>query len=377
MSCERSTPRMDPVVRRSAISAVILPSPQPTSSTRSSPRSVNWARLRSANHFCSDETSSYSRPCHSDSTLIAASWRHVGGWVTLPAACARRRGVARESRNDALLVVANLTDALRHLLLAVVGEVRKVAAHEPLWGGAMLGTALLIEFGDLLEPAIAHRGGERSDDKSAPEPGGKLDRRLGEGSHIGRQGPLHGLRRDRYVIEGVVPATVRDRRVGGPQPADHLHAFLEHRLIVLERYVEGQILAAVVSAPGGEINASTTEQVQRRPLLGDANGVMEREHGHGRRESYVSGAGRDIGQHDVRTGQHPERAEMMFADPYGVHAELLRVERLRRDIRDELIRRARVAQVVIVAQREVAEVHVSILPAAKRRSATRHYVERM
>src|SRR6266436_7426742 len=72
MSCERSRPRMDPVGRRSAISAVILPSPQPTSSTRSSPRSVSWARLRSANHFCSDETSSYSRACHSDSTLIAA-----------------------------------------------------------------------------------------------------------------------------------------------------------------------------------------------------------------------------------------------------------------------------------------------------------------
>src|SRR5215468_6536523 len=50
---------------------------------------------------------------------------------------------------------------------------------------------------------------------------------------------------------------------------------------------------------------------------------------------------------------------MMLADPYGVHAELLRVERLRRDVGDELIRRARVIQVVIVAQREVTEVHVS------------------
>src|SRR5713226_7661976 len=78
MSCERSRPRMDPVGRRSAISAVILPSPQPTSSTRSSPRSVSWARLRSANHFCSDETSSYSRACHSGSTFIGGSWRHGG-----------------------------------------------------------------------------------------------------------------------------------------------------------------------------------------------------------------------------------------------------------------------------------------------------------
>ena len=65
MSCDGSTPSTEPRGSRAAISAVILPSPQPTSRTRSPPSSVSAARLSSASLCWSRETSRYSAPCHS------------------------------------------------------------------------------------------------------------------------------------------------------------------------------------------------------------------------------------------------------------------------------------------------------------------------
>jgi len=109
-----------------------------------------------------------------------------------------------------------LAQALRHLLLAVVGEVDEVTAHQPLRRRAMLGTSLVVKFGDLPEPAIADGGSERRDDQSAAKPGGELDGWFGEGRHIDGQRPLHGLRRDRHILEGVVLALVRDGTVRLP-----------------------------------------------------------------------------------------------------------------------------------------------------------------
>ena len=51
---------------------------------------------------------------------------------------------------------------------------------------------------------------------------------------------------------------------------------------------------------------------------------------------------------------------MMLADPGRMHAELVGIERLGGDVGDELVRGAGVVFVVIVAQREVAEVHSSL-----------------
>src|SRR5258708_1263702 len=82
-------------------------------------------------------------------------------------------------------------------------------------------------------------------------------------------------------------------------------------------------------------------------------------HRHGRGQPNVSRPGRNIGQHQVGTGQHAERAEVVFTDPRGVHPEFFRVKRLCRDVGHKLVRSARVVQVVIVAQREIAEVHGS------------------
>ena len=92
----------------------------------------------------------------------------------------------------------------------------------------------------------------------------------------------------------------------------------------------GCVFARVVAAAGREIHPAVAEQIERRPLLGDADRMMQRQHGHRGREPDMLGARGDIGEHQVRAGEHAERVEMMLADPGGVHAELVGIQALPR-----------------------------------------------
>ena len=92
-------------------------------------------------------------------------------------------------------------------------------------------------------------------------------------------------------------------------------------------------------------------------MLGDANGMMQRQHRDRRCEPDARGIGGHIGKHEVRAGQHAQRIEVMLADPGRVHAKFLGIECLGGDVRNELVRGTDIVFVVIVAQREIAEVH--------------------
>ena len=48
-------------------------------------------------------------------------------------------------------------------------------------------------------------------------------------------------------------------------------------LVVGERHLEGRVFACVVAAAGGEIDAAAREQVERRPLLGDTDRMVQRQ----------------------------------------------------------------------------------------------------
>ena len=218
----------------------------------------------------------------------------------------------------------------------------------------------MIEVGDLLEPAEAQRGGKRRDDQPATQSRRQFDRRFRERADIGRDRLLHRLWRDAHVVERVVFAVVRDAVLGRPQPPDQLKPLFENPLVVGERHMERQIFALVVAAPAGKIDPAAGKKIERRPLLGDANRMMQRQHRHRRRKPDAGGVGGDIGEHEVRAGQHAERIEMMLADPGRMHAELVGIERLGGDVGDELVRGARIIFVVIIAQRKVAEIHVSL-----------------
>ena len=131
--------------------------------------------------------------------------------------------------------------------------------------------------------------------------------------------------------------------------------------------LERRVFAAVVAAAGGEIDAAAAEQIERRPLLGDADRMVQRRDVDRGREPDVLGARGDVGQHQLGRGQHAERVEMMLADPGRVHAELVGVERLGGDVGDERVGVARIVLVVIVAEREIAEFHDPSPPISRRR----------
>jgi hypothetical protein len=164
----------------------------------------------------------------------------------------------------------------------------------------------------------------------------------------------------------VVLAVMRDPLVGRPQPAHQLHAFFEDALVVGKVHPERRVLAAVVTASRREIDAAVAQEIEARPLLGDADRVVQRQHRDGRRQPDVLGARRDIGEHQVGAGEDAERVEMVLADPGRVHAELVRIERLGGDVGDELVRAPPVVLVVVIAQREVAEFHGFLLRAASK-----------
>src|SRR5262249_60037409 len=135
----------------------------------------------------------------------------------------------------------------------VVGEMGEVAAHQPTRLVTVFGAALVVEIGHLLEPAVAHRGGKWRDDEAAVEPRGKLDRRFGKGSDIGRDRSLYRLRRNARIVEGVMPAVMRDAVLGCPQLAHHFEALVKDALVFRERDLERRVFARIVTAAGSEI----------------------------------------------------------------------------------------------------------------------------
>ncbi len=89
---------------------------------------------------------------------------------------------------------------------------------------------------------------------------------------------------------------------------------------------------------------------------------MERQHGYGGGEADALGARRYAREHEVGAGEHAEGTEMMLPDPGGMEAHLLGVNRLIEDVGHELVGAPMVVFVVVVAQREIAEIHLLSAP---------------
>src|SRR5205807_2252752 len=112
----------------------------------------------------------------------------------------------------------------------------------------------------------------------------------------------------------IMPAMMGNRAVGIPQPSDHLHAFFEDRLIVVEVDPQRFVLAPVIATPGGEIDASPTHEIEAGPLLGDPDRMMQWQNGHCRREADPLRARSDESEREIGTRQYAQGGEMMLAD---------------------------------------------------------------
>jgi hypothetical protein len=154
-----------------------------------------------------------------------------------------------------------------------------------------------------------------------------------------------------------VLALVSHALIRRPERTHEFQALVEDRLIVLERHMEREVFAPVIAAPGRKIDAAVAQEIKRRPLLGDTDGMVQRQNRDRGSEADMPGACRDVGEHEVRTREHAERIEMVFADPGRMHPELVGVKRLGSNVVDQLIGRAGIVLIMIVAQGEVAEFH--------------------
>ncbi len=152
---------------------------------------------------------------------------------------------------------------------------------------------------------------------------------------------------------------MRDRPVAFPEALYDLETFGEGRGVVLEIGAERSVFAPVVAAAAGEIDAPAAQEIERRPLLGDADRMMQRQHIHRRRKANALRLRRNVGQHQLGRRVHAERAEMMLADPGGMKAELFGIDRLGNDLLHELIRCAPIVAIVVVAEGEIAELHAA------------------
>src|SRR5262249_2457357 len=148
-----------------------------------------------------------------------------------------------------------------------------------------------------------------------------------------------------------------DAPVRRPKLAHDLQALFENPLIILERDGERLVLAPVIAAARGEVDAPTGEHIEGGPLLRHADRMVQWQHGDSWCEPDAPGACGDMGQDELWAGQHAERVEMVLADPNRVHAELLGVQRLVDNLLHKLVRGTRITVVVIVAEREIAELH--------------------
>ena len=69
----------------------------------------------------------------------------------------------------------------------------------------------------------------------------------------------------------------------------------------------------------------------------------------GRRKAHVLRHLGDVREQQIRSRIHTQRIEVMLTDPAGVHTDRIREDRLLADLEDEVVRRAPIVGVVVVA----------------------------
>jgi hypothetical protein len=95
-------------------------------------------------------------------------------------------------------------------------------------------------------------------------------------------------------------------------------------------------------------------------LSNDTPNGAQRQHRNRRREADSLRPRGDLGEYEIGAGEHAQRREMMLADPCRIEPDLFGINCLVEDVGDEPVRVARIVVVVVVAEREIAKVHISL-----------------
>jgi len=85
---------------------------------------------------------------------------------------------------------------------------------------------------------------------------------------------LRGRRLDDDIVERPVPAAMREFLVRGPGFDQHVEAFVEARVGLVHVDAEALELVVAIALADAEIESPARQQVERRGLLGQENGVV-------------------------------------------------------------------------------------------------------
>ena len=134
---------------------------------------------------------------------------------------------------------------------------------------------------------------------------------------------LVGLGPYRDVIALVVLA-LKGELLGGPGLEDDIEVFLETAPALGVGREEGVVVLREGAAADAEVEPALADVVEGGDFLGDADGIAEGQQEHAEADADALGAAGDGGGHHDRGGEDAERDEVVFGQPDGLHAHLLR-----------------------------------------------------
>jgi hypothetical protein len=125
-------------------------------------------------------------------------------------------------------------------------------------------------------------------------------------------------RRHRRVLEAVELALVAER-LALPRLLEDRECFLEARLALAVWDVEHVVGARRAAPADAEVEASTAEVIDGRHLLGDAQGIRQRQHAdRGADADAMRARGHEAGERDWRRLHGARRVEVNLAEPDAV-----------------------------------------------------------
>jgi hypothetical protein len=110
-----------------------------------------------------------------------------------------------------------------------------------------------------------------------------------------------------------------------PGFADDLQALVEALMALFEGDTVATELTRLVATSDAEVEPPIGELVQKRKLLGDPNGIVERENADARPDANALGASRRIGTKYLSRGHHPVVREVVLCEPDLVESDAVRV----------------------------------------------------
>src|SRR5688572_6637797 len=284
--------------------------------------------------------------------LADAGLRRADDEVFLDELLERRLGLARHGDGVAVLhflVVVAQGERHPHVPARVLGGVARIGlvlrhVARLLHADGRLARVLRLGERFLQHPAELREPGER-DAEAAGQHVEAAPRRVIEGVGALRRHPdrrvrlLQRLREDRGLRNLENLALVGERLAFERlhQDVDRLVPALSARI---ELETEALELVALVAAAEPDVDASAGEQVERRDLLGDDQGMMYREHDHRRAHPQLRGLRGDVGRELQRARQVAISGEVMLGEPRVAEAERFGGLRLLEPVRIDLRRGA-------------------------------------